>query len=77
MSDNFCDKISDWWNELSQVKKWAVCVISCCVGIVLAVVMVILPIYLTIKFNSAWFILLYAMPVGLIVGTKFFLEEIV
>ena len=74
MTDNFCDKISDWWNELSQVKKLAVCVISCCVGIVLAVGMIILPIYLAIKFSSAWFMLLYAIPFGLIVGTSFFFE---
>lgn len=77
MNDSSCDKISEWWDKLIPVKKWIVCVISCCVGIVLAVVMVILPIYLTIKLNSMWFILLYAVPAGLIAGTKFFFEEIV
>lgn len=77
MTDSFCDKIYEWWDELSQVKKWTVCVISCCFGFVLAVVMIILPTYLAIKFNSLWFMLLYAVPAGLTVGTKFFFEEIV
>lgn len=66
--------IEEWWGELSSPMQFVVIIVSCIVGIFLAILMLFEPLILACRINQMWPLLLYSIPLGIGAGVAIWAE---
>lgn len=58
------EKIGDWYDGLGEATRFIIEWVIGCIGIAITIVSIVLPICLSIRLHSGWWLLLWCIPIS-------------